>query len=945
MKTLIIAVALLGAFPVFAGEPPALHPIFRDGMVFAAGKSMRIYGSGKGPVKVTFRGGTYAAEDAADGWRVTLPPASPAGAETLTVDLDGRRTVLKDVRLGEVFLAAGQSNWRVMFSESTTDRTGWTDEPRLRCYTASSLEGLPFSPKDGWVPFTVGKAPEWSALITLFGRERLAAGAAAFGAVGCYQGASVIESWNSPGKLYNEVFRKIGPFAFSGVVWYQGESNTGPGEAAVYAKWLGELVKTWRRDLEDPELKFMIVQIADLDWRNDADWHALQAAQVEAADAIADAVAVRSSDVCESANVHPREKSALARRLSRTWDAIQTRGNLDLSYDVANPGGLKSFTVARRTMNRDFTVCGVRYRFPGEIDWKHNPTYNNYCEWPWQFARHYFLPDLAEYYRVTEDPEALSCFTNLVGCFIDRAPPPAAGTSPYDTKSWRTLDTGLRVSMWMASWPAFAKAPGMTDAFRRKFVRSLKDHIVRLRPCRTYNNWRVMELSGLVEIVLMFPELDPDGAILRGAEDEYRNILATQLHPDGFSFELSPGYHGILPKVFSALAERYRKAGRTPPEDLEKGLELAYELYPHIVRPDRRTPDVNDSGSGSIVPAMKTAARLFPDRADFRWFATDGREGRAPDYLSYAFPNAGAVVFRDGWTTNAVWGYVDMGPYGYAHQHEDKLNFLLFAYGKEMLTEGGIYDYDTSEMRKYVLSTRGHNTVRIDGHDQFAGKTEGHWRYMTKDASGKPIVNKAVLAAKADLTFTTTPARDFAEATFAHGYNAGGRRDESVTHTRAVEFVKDGGAPYFRVTDTLKARDEREHSYEQLWHLETCELKLGEKSFVADFGDGVSLEATFASANGRLVDLRGRKTPEYQGWLPIRPCGDHEHRPIHTPALRGTFRGSAKIVVEFRPEAAGAVGGGPRMRDLVSWSDPVTVPCEITSDGLHVRRTQREPAP
>ena len=35
-----------------------------------------------------------------------------------------------------------------------------------------------------------------------------------------------------------------------------------------------------------------------------------------------------------------------------------------------------------------------------------------------------------------------------------------------------------------------------------------------------------------------------------------------------------------------------------------------------------------------------------------------------------------------------------------------------------LLTEGGNYAYDDFEMRRYVLSTRAHNTIRIDGQDQ-----------------------------------------------------------------------------------------------------------------------------------------------------------------------------------------------------------------------------------
>jgi hypothetical protein len=78
-------------------------------------------------------------------------------------------------------------------------------------------------------------------------------------------------------------------------------------------------------------------------------------------------------------------------------------------------------------------------------------------------------------------------------------------------------------------------------------------------------------------------------------------------------------------------------------------------------------------------------------------------------------------------------------------------------------------------------------------------------------------------------------------------------------------------------------------------------LDLGKTAFTADFGDGISLEATFASDNGILVDMKGMKKPVFQGWKPVWAEGDHEHRPIHTPVLKGTFKDKTKIVCEFRP--------------------------------------------
>ena len=515
-----------------------------------------------------------------------------------------------------------------------------------------------------------------------------------------------------------------------------------------------------------------------------------------------------------------------------------------------------------------FKECTTPYHFTTHhIDWNLNPTYNAYREWPWQFARMRFLPKLAEYYARSGDKRCALEFVKIVSSFIDQMPAPDHSMPPYSTVSWRTLDTGLRATSLAAAYPAFAHSPKLTNVFKRRFFAFLREHALRVIPSKTQNNWRVMELRGLIDIALVFPDL-PEA-------DEWRQFA-----------EREPDYHTIIDSDYGAIFDRYRTVGREPPGYILKGMELAYELYPRLSRPDRRLPQLNDGGAAKIVPRMKRALTFYPHREDFRWFATDGAEGKEPDYLSYAFPWSGAVVFRDSWKRDAVWGYVDMSPFGYSHQHEDKLNFLLFAYGKEMLTDAGNYEYDTSDMRKYVISTRAHNTVMIDGKEQNNRKT---WRWRPE-----------LLKKKADLEFKAGTELESARASFTSGYGTGNDYTDKVTHTRSVEFIK-GAEPYFRVTDELVATDGKEHSYEQMWHLEKCRLDLGKTAFTADFGDGISLEATFASDNGILVDMKGMKKPVFQGWKPVWAEGDHEHRPIHTPVLKGTFKDKTKIVCEFRP--------------------------------------------
>ena len=201
-----------------------------------------------------------------------------------------------------------------------------------------------------------------------------------------------------------------------------------------------------------------------------------------------------------------------------------------------------------------------------------------------------------------------------------------------------------------------------------------------------------------------------------------------------------------------------------------------------------------------------------------------------------------------------------------------------------MVVEAGTFAYDTSEMRAYVLSTRAHNTVRIDGFDQ--NRRKG-FRWSDED-----------IARKSDLVFRTTPTRDWAEAVYEDGY---GPAKTPVRHARRLIFHKDesGLPPFFVVVDRLSATDGQSHDFEQLWHLETCTYEGRTNSFSADFGGNVWLTGAFSQAG--LVDKMGQHQPEYQGWLPIHTGDEHEHRAIHTPTLCGTFTGERRLVTAFMP--------------------------------------------
>lgn len=359
MRSAALLSATLVAFGAFA-EEMRLNPLFSDNMVFVAGKPLRVFGNGDGDAVVRIGGREARAQSADGSWVVELPGTLNAGkAYVLEVVLNGKPRTLHSVRMGEVWLMSGQSNMQFKLKEESGYPGNAADDSDIACFNCKR-PGSPdrFGPQDGWVAATKDRVGDWSAIGWLFARERKRMSGLPIGIVCCCQGASTIQAWlpnavasddryqtpslgmhadhfslkyhwNRPfGQLYETMFRTVVPYSFSGVVWYQGESNTGSGEATTYGELLRELVQTWRRDLQDFNLPFLIIQIADYDQRRDKAWKALQDMQAGAAEAIPCAKHVCSADVCESADIHPRGKTRLARRLAlRATEGLSCSGS------------------------------------------------------------------------------------------------------------------------------------------------------------------------------------------------------------------------------------------------------------------------------------------------------------------------------------------------------------------------------------------------------------------------------------------------------------------------------------------------------------------------------------------------------------------------------------------------------------------------------------------
>ena len=143
---------------------------------------------------------------------------------------------------------------------------------------------------------------------------------------------------NLPSVLYNAMHYPLAPYALSGMVWYQGESNTGDGYQ--YGQYLNELITGWRQLWNTPDLPFVVVQLANFmdpsDKPQDTGWSQVREAQRLATKQQPNAALACIIDLGETVDIHPLRKREVAQRITRCFDHLIWNHKVMLSPEISN---------------------------------------------------------------------------------------------------------------------------------------------------------------------------------------------------------------------------------------------------------------------------------------------------------------------------------------------------------------------------------------------------------------------------------------------------------------------------------------------------------------------------------------------------------------------------------------------------------------------------------
>ena len=367
------------AFTFATNADVKLHGLFSDNMVLQRDAPVPIWGWADEGEKVTveFRNQKVSTTAKAGKWMVKLKKLKAGGPDELRVN--GKNAIaLKNVLVGEVWIASGQSNmeWPMRASFSPDTEIPKTENPTLRLYTVPKLkaEELRDNVDASWVECNPSTTPSFSAVAYYFGRDLAKALNVPVGIIHTSWGGSPAEVWMSdevlksnpaykadvldaypaqagrakeaiakfeqeqaaakaegkafnkrrpgmpwrPTELYNGMIAPLIPYAIKGAIWYQGESNAG--RAHQYRTLFADMIRNWRNDWDQGDFPFLLVQLAPFmavkDQPGESAWAELREAQALAARKLPKVGMAVITDVGEEKDIHPKKKEPVGARLA-----------------------------------------------------------------------------------------------------------------------------------------------------------------------------------------------------------------------------------------------------------------------------------------------------------------------------------------------------------------------------------------------------------------------------------------------------------------------------------------------------------------------------------------------------------------------------------------------------------------------------------------------------
>lgn len=235
-----------------------LGPMFTDHVILQQGQSVPVWGTAapKANVTVTFGKVKVKAKADADGnWKTVLPAQTATfEGKPLVVKAGKEQILLSDVVVGEVWVAAGQSNMEYTMKKYPTYQNPYKGEdlaakelqkpenPKIRVFTCPRKgKGSGWQPANG-ASLAMASAPGYFCVKNLQDSLQVPVGV-----ISTAVGGTMIETWRKDGEWYKKMIAPYVPYTVKGILWYQGENNCTNREHH-YASMFKAMAEEWRQE-------------------------------------------------------------------------------------------------------------------------------------------------------------------------------------------------------------------------------------------------------------------------------------------------------------------------------------------------------------------------------------------------------------------------------------------------------------------------------------------------------------------------------------------------------------------------------------------------------------------------------------------------------------------------------------------------------------------------
>ena len=331
-----------------------LSNLFSDNMVLQQESHVNIWGKAKKNQELVIYTSwsskiirTIVKDDGS--WEVKIKTPSAGGPYNIQVTCDGETKTINNILIGEVWLASGQSNMEMTLSgnnrepvNGSLDAIANSNNTKIRFFNVKvKVSDERIDDIEGeWLEANFKNTPNFSAVAYSFAKYLNQVLDIPFGIINSPKDGSVAEAWispdvlkkittnkelsyyakqphNNPSVLFNGMINAIIPFTIKGVIWYQGEGNSG--RYQNYMKLMNGLIKNWRDEWGLGDFPFYFVQLApngSLGQGNGTSQAFLREAQLRTMLSVENTGMAVTLDIGSTITNHPPEKLLIGKRLA-----------------------------------------------------------------------------------------------------------------------------------------------------------------------------------------------------------------------------------------------------------------------------------------------------------------------------------------------------------------------------------------------------------------------------------------------------------------------------------------------------------------------------------------------------------------------------------------------------------------------------------------------------